>query len=251
MSVFGNYSRYYNLLYKDKDYQGEVDFVAGLLAKHSGGKAKSVLDIGCGTGNHDLLLCRKGFSIDGVDRSEEMVSVARRRAEGVPNARFHQGDATSFRLDAEFDAVISLFHVMSYLTDNAALFQAFGNAHRHLKPGGIFLFDFWYGPGVLTDRPAPRIKRMEGDGIRVHRMATPEVHAGRDIVDVNYEVLIQDLSKGTLETLKETHHMRYLFRPEIEFMLGQAGFRLLDFREWMTDREPGFQSWNAYAVAVK
>jgi SAM-dependent methyltransferase len=169
----------------------------------------------------------------------------------MPTLRFHQGDAAGFRLDAQFDAVVSLFHVMSYLTDNQSLFEAFGNAHRHLKPGGIFLFDFWYGPGVLTDRPAPRIKRMEGDGISVHRMATPEVHADRDIVDVNYEVLIQDLAKGTLETLKETHHMRYLFRPEIEFMLGQAGFRLIDFREWMTDKEPGFQTWNAYAVAGK
>ena len=58
MSVFGNYSKYYNLLYKDKDYQGEVDFVAGLVAKHSQGKAKTVLDIGSGTGNHDLLLAQ-------------------------------------------------------------------------------------------------------------------------------------------------------------------------------------------------
>ena len=252
MSVFGSYSRYYNLLYKDKDYQGEAEYIAGLIRKYSGGKAKSLIDVGCGTGNHDVLLARMGFEVDGVDRSEFLIEVGRRRAEGLGNVRFHLGDATSFRLGKKADAVVSLFHVMSYQTTNAELKASFASAYEHLNPGGIFVFDFWYGPGVLSDAPALRVKKMEDEAIRVIRVATPEVHANRNVVDVNYEVLIEDKAGGKLERLNETHHMRYLFKPELDFMLESAGFKTLDFLAWMApDREPGLSTWNACIVAAK
>nr|MBA2706707.1 SAM-dependent methyltransferase [Gemmatimonadaceae bacterium] len=51
MSVFGSYSRYYDLLYRDKDYAAESAYVASLLAVHAPG-ARSILEIGCGTGAH-------------------------------------------------------------------------------------------------------------------------------------------------------------------------------------------------------
>ena len=76
MKAFGNYSRYYNLLYKDKDYKGEAGFIHDLIQKYSPG-AKSILDLGCGTGRHDLLLAEKGYAITGVDMSEEMLLIAR------------------------------------------------------------------------------------------------------------------------------------------------------------------------------
>lgn len=252
MSVFGSYSRYYNLLYKDKDYQGEADYIAGLIRKYSGGKAKTLIDIGCGTGNHDLLLAKHGFQVDGVDRSEDMIQVARRRAEGLNSLQFHLGDATDFRLGKKSDAVVSLFHVMSYQTSNDALMKSFQSAYEHLSPGGIFIFDFWYGPGVLTDRPALRVKKMEDESIKVLRVATPTLDPNRNVVDVHYEVLIEEKATGRLERLDETHHMRFLFKPELDFMLGAVGFKVLDFLEWMApDREPGASTWNACIIAVK
>ncbi|MBW8886649.1 MAG: methyltransferase domain-containing protein [Fibrobacteres bacterium] len=252
MSVFGSYSRYYNLLYKDKDYQGEADYIAGLVRQYSGGKAKSLIDVGCGTGNHDVLLAKHGFEVDGVDRSEDMIRVGRQRAEGMKNLRFHLGDATDFRLGKKADAVVSLFHVMSYQTTNEALKSSFVSAFEHLAPGGIFVFDFWYGPGVLTDPPVLRVKKMEDESIKVLRVASPEIHPNRNVVDVNYEVLIEDKATGKLERLNETHHMRYLFKPELDFMLAAAGFKVVDFLEWMTsDREPGISTWNACIVASK
>ena len=76
MATFGNYSRYYNLLYKDKDYSGETGFIHDLIQKHSPA-AKTILDLGCGTGRHDFLLAEKGYAITGVDMSEEMLLIAR------------------------------------------------------------------------------------------------------------------------------------------------------------------------------
>ncbi len=252
MSVFGNYSRYYNLLYKDKDYQGEAEYIAGLIRKYSGGKAKSLIDVGCGTGNHDVLLARMGFDVDGVDRSEDMIQVGRRRAEGQKNIRFHLGDATDFRLGKKADAVVSLFHVMSYQTTNEALRKSFESASAHLAAGGLFVFDFWYGPGVLTDPPVLRVKKMEDESIKVLRVATPGMDANRNTVEVNYEVLIEEKATGKLDRLNETHYMRYLFKPELDFMLEQTGFKVLDFLEWMApDKQPGTSTWNACIVATR
>jgi len=53
MEHFGDiYSQYYDLLYQDKDYVGEVKYVDNLIAKFSEGKSKTILDMGCGTGKH-------------------------------------------------------------------------------------------------------------------------------------------------------------------------------------------------------
>ena len=52
-----------------------------------------------------------------------------------------------------------------------------------------------------------------------------------------------------MEILKETHRVRYLFIPEIERLCKEAGFVLIDAREWMTDREPGLDTWGVYFVA--
>ena len=42
----------------------------------------------------------------------------------------------------------------------------FKTAAKHLKQNGVFIFDFWYGPGVLTDPPALRQKRLENNEMK-------------------------------------------------------------------------------------
>ena len=79
MSVFGAYSRYYNLLYQDKDYAGEAEYVRSLISRHFP-QARAVLDLGCGTGRHDLLLAQMGYEVTGVDQSEEMLAIAKGKA---------------------------------------------------------------------------------------------------------------------------------------------------------------------------
>jgi SAM-dependent methyltransferase len=258
MTVFGPYSRYYDLLYRDKDYAGEAEYVHGLLQKHHP-VAKSILDLGCGTGRHDLLLAQKGYNVNGVDLSGEMLAVAERQIEeGVIKAHksgsvlplsFSQGDLRSIRLNRTFDAVISLFHVMSYQATNDDLLAAFVTARNHLAPGGVFIFDCWYGPAVLTDRPAVRIRSLEDNEIAVTRFAEPVIHPNENLVDVNYLVFVRDKASGEVEELKETHRMRYLFLPEIKLLLRDAGLSIVEAREWVTERQPGFDTWGVYVVA--
>jgi SAM-dependent methyltransferase len=262
VSVFGAYSRYYNLLYKDKDYAGEANYVSGLIRQHRPG-AKSVLDLGCGTGQHAFCLAEKGYTVTGVDRSAEMLAVARAQlSEKMSNPTagevwdasplaFLQGDLRSVRLNRTFDVVVSLFHVMSYQTGNDDLRAAFATAHEHLGPGGVFIFDSWYGPGVLTDRPAVRVKRMEDDEIVVTRIVEPAMFPNENLVETNYQIMIRDKANGAVEELYETHRMRYLFRPEVALLLEGAGMELVANTEWMTEKAPEFSTWGACFVARK
>jgi len=82
--------------------------------------------------------------------------------------------------------VIALFHVMSYQPRNADLRDAFATASAHLKRGGIFIFDYWYGPAVLTNLPTVRVKRVENGDIGVLRLSEPSIKVNENIVDINY-----------------------------------------------------------------
>ncbi len=247
MSVFGHYSTYYNLLYKDKDYSGEADYTHRLIQKYRP-DAKTILDLGCGTGRHDIILSQKGYAVTGVDLSEEMLAVAHASVDSpspAPQPSFQQGDIRTVRLGKTFDVVVSLFHVMSYQIDNKDLEAAFFTAREHLNPGGVFLFDCWYGPAVLTDKPAVRVKKFEDASVEIVRIARPDMHVNLNRVDVNYEVLVIDKATKKTNTFFETHKMRYLFQPEIIrlFEINRIAPRFSG--EWLTGRELSTDTWSA------
>jgi ubiquinone/menaquinone biosynthesis C-methylase UbiE len=252
MSIFNNYAHYYDLLYLDKDYVGETKFVQQLIQTHAP-NAQNILELGCGTGNHAVFLAKEGYQIHGVDLSQEMLQKADSRLSQLhpqlaSQLKFTHGDVRHLRLNQTFDAIISLFHVISYQTTNEDLLAAFTTVKEHLKPGGIFVFDIWYGPAVLSDRPTVRVKRLEDEEIKVTRVAEPVIYPNENLVDVNYQIFIQDKTSGAVEEIQETHRMRYLFKPELELLLQNVGLKIVNEMEWMSGRALGFHTWGSVFV---
>jgi SAM-dependent methyltransferase len=254
MNVFNHYARYYDLLYRDKDYSGEAEFIDRLIQTYAS-NTQNILELGCGTGGHAVFLAQKGYQIHGVDFSQEMLKEATNRLDQLPSKlasrlKFDYGDIRQVRLNQTFDVVIALFHVISYQTTNEDLLAALATVKEHLTPGGLFIFDVWYGPAVLTEKPVVRVKRLENEEILVTRIAEPVMHPNENLVDVNYQIIIRDKISNVVEELHETHHMRYLFKPEINLLLNEFGFKLVDSREWITGREAGFNTWGVYFTAT-
>lgn len=252
--VFDSYSRYYDLLYRDKDYAGEAAYLASHLRRHAP-KAASILELGCGTGTHAEHLARAGFTVHGVDQSESMLARAAARKSALPaelaaRLSFGRGDARTVRTGAQYDAVISLFHVMSYQTGNADLQAAFATAATHLRPGGLFLFDFWYGPAVLAQQPEVRVRRLADERIEVTRIAEPVMHPNENVVDVNYTVIIDDKATGGSERVRETHRMRYLFLPELALLRGGI-FEERATLAWMSVQAPGAETWSGFQILAR
>jgi SAM-dependent methyltransferase len=250
--IFQRYSAYYDLLYADKDYAAEVDYVASRL-RVVNPTVTTLLEFGSGTGCHGRLLASKGFDVFGIERSETMAAEARRssalRSQTLPG-RFDcmHGDIRSAKAHRTVDAVISLFHVVGYQTGNDDLIETFSNAHAHLREGGRFLFDVWHGPAVLSDRPAVRVKRAEDHETKLTRVAEPALDFNRNIVTVAYTIFAESKTHGTITTFQETHPMRFLFPTEVQLLASQTGFDVEVTEEFGTGRAASERTWGVCYV---
>lgn len=252
--VFDAYAEYYDLLYRDKDYVAEANYVASAISKRNP-DAKRILELGCGTGGHAVLLASMGFSVLGIDVSPQMIARAEARKKNLPSeaasrVSFQVGDVRDFRNGTIFDAVVLLFHVMSYQTTNRDLKDTLATAHEHLTPGGTLLFDFWHGPAVLHQKPEIRVKRLADDRIEVTRIAEPTLDVGASTVEVSYSLFVTEKASGHIGKVSETHKLRYLFLTELEELLA-GRFASVAASEWMTGNTLTTETWNAVVCAAR
>src|SRR5262245_20319947 len=127
-AAFQHYSTCYDLLYGDKDYAAEADYVAHTL-RDADPTARHLVEFRSGTGRHGRLLEERGFRVFGLERSESMIAAARKKPAfsqtGAGSFECVQGDIRTVRLDRVFDGVVALFHVVSYQTGNLEVLQTF------------------------------------------------------------------------------------------------------------------------------
>ncbi len=85
--LFDRIAGYYDLLHEDVDYAGECRLLERVCARFLSRPPASVLDLGCGTGSHALLLAKRGHQVTGIDASPGMLRVARAKGTGHPPDR--------------------------------------------------------------------------------------------------------------------------------------------------------------------
>ncbi|NTW59096.1 MAG: class I SAM-dependent methyltransferase [Nitrospirae bacterium] len=242
------YAGAYDALYQDKDYEKECDYLEALFKKYDY-RPKTILDLGCGTGGHALILARRGYHVAGVDRSAAMLAIAKKKAvDQRLDIEFIEGDLTRISTSKKYDAVMSLFAVMGYQTTNVALAAACKVANDCLVPGGIFMFDCWHGNAVITDKPVPRIKEIDsGSGEKIIRFTLPEIDEMNHVMQVNFRVWHTNGNEFT-ET-SESHPMRFFFPQEIRYFLEVAGFKAVDLYPFLKlDTPLTDKDWNMMAV---
>lgn len=250
--VFEAYSQYYDLLYKDKNYSGETEYIYSLINQFCP-QTKNILELGCGTGIHAKQLAEKGYYVEGIDLSETMLSRAiERQSESTAavsqRLSFLEGDIRTYESALRFDTIISLFHVMSYMTTNEDLNQTFKTVKKHLRSGGIFVFDCWHGPGVLNDKPVSRSKYFENELVSITRNARPVLFPAKNTVDVNFDIIIHNKKTNDEIKLQELHSMRYLFIEELKSIVDINGLEIIHMEEWVTKNILTENSWNACYV---
>ena len=196
-----------------------------------------------------------GYEIHGVDISGAMLKIAEARqgeltCEIRERINFSQGDIRSVRLRPRYDVVLSLFHVLSYQTTQQDVAMALDTIADHLTPGGVCLFDFWYGPAVLSSPPAVRLKRLQDQSVSILRISEPTLRPNENVVDVDYLFFVREQPIGQLaREFRESHRMRYFFMPELLNFLEAAGLVPLQWGEWLTGNPPGTDTWSVYILA--
>jgi SAM-dependent methyltransferase len=252
-AMFGQeYAGAYDAIYRNKDYEGEVDLIERILVRHGLDGPRRLLDLGCGTGNHALPLARRGHAVVGVDRSPAMLARARAKASAAPAAcavAFHQSDIRELDLGRRFDAVLMMFTVLGYQLEDADLTAALAAVRRHLDPGGLFVFDVWNGLAVLADRPGERRVSVTDGSTRITRNTQAELDIPRHLCRICFDLERMD-GGGRIEKWREEHVMRYHFAQELELTLRQNQLDLVSLRSFPDDQAPADErAWNVVGVA--
>lgn len=251
-TVFGSaYASVYDTLYADKDYERECDDIEGAFKQHGDRSIQRILDLGAGTGGHAFPLARRGYDVHGVDLSSGMIERARVKAAGVGGLkpRFTQGDIRSVEIGERFDAALMMFAVLGYQAQNDDVLAALANARRHLRDGGLLVFDVWHGPAVMTHPPTDRVRVMTTQSGRVLRLTRPEMDIRANVCRVQFHTF--DLRGSVVEReSEETHVMRYFSLPELDLLLKFAGFAPLRYSPFPVSNEPVTQdTWNILCIA--
>jgi SAM-dependent methyltransferase len=251
--LFGaEYANAYDTVYNDKDYVREIGIIDCLLQAHKDGPIRTILDLGCGTGNHALPLAQQGYEVVGIDRSAEMLACARDKAVSrwlKGDANFYQDDIRRVQLAQSFDACLMMFAVLGYQRENRDVLAALRTARRHLRSGGLFIFDTWYGPAVLRQGPSDRVKLIPTEKGHVLRAASGELDVQRHLCRVRY-LLWKMEGQRLAGYTEEVHNMRYFFPLELNLFLECSGFaplRLGVLPEF--EREPDTTTWNVLGLA--
>lgn len=244
--VFSDYADFYDVYYADKNYSAEADFVLELASQYTK-EPKTLLDMGCGTGRHLAEFVRRNLKCDGFDLSESMLEQARQRLAGT-QVGLSQANLTSFKNGKQYDLVVSMFAVMGYLTTNEDFLAGLRTAREHLRPGGIFIFDGWFGPAVLAQKPEKRRHEYQDGDKTVVRAVSPALDPVGQTVTVDYEISV--MSNGQiLKQSNETHCMRYMFVQEMALAMQVAKMELVYACPFMKKGAPlSTDEWNVTFV---
>ena len=142
MSCYEALAASYDGLTRDIPYEKYLRFFKTLLRRH-GVTATTVLDLACGTGSLSVLLAKHGYRVLGVDRSEEMLTVAAEKAmELEENQPFFVAQPMQrLKIPEPVDACVCALDSINYVTKPQDVQKAFRRVYESLRPGGLFVFD--------------------------------------------------------------------------------------------------------------
>ena len=243
--IFELYSKYYDLIYSNKDYYKEVCYIHKLLKKH-GLYKKTLLEFGSGTGKHARHFVKKGYKVHGIEKSHAMTARCRK----INGFTFQQGDIRTTKIKKKYEIILALFHVFSYQVKNQDLDRLFKNARHHLKMKGVLGFDFWYTPAVNFQKPKIRLLEIKKKNFKLMRLAEPTI-LKKKIVKVNYTILIKNLFNKKIDIIKESHLMRHFSLTELSRLFVKHRFICLHTRELSSNRKPGKKTWGVFCLLQK
>jgi SAM-dependent methyltransferase len=225
-NLYSRLAKYYDDLHSRREYPEEVAFVKEIFRKFSESATERTLDLFCGTGGHSIPAARLGFDVVGLDASQDMLSIARRKVRSDElSVRFEMGDCRALPFASEFDLVFGFGQSLQYLVSYDEIRDSFRGIHRALRPGGICIFDIIDGWRMLQPFES-RDFDITRDGTRILRLARTELDRYRRIAlsRVTWVINTPDNHMDLDETIEE---YRIFFVDELVFLLQISGFEVL------------------------
>ncbi len=204
--------------------RGDLDVYDALVDELG---ARSVLDVGCGTGTFACRLAAKGLEVTGVDPALASLDIARAKP-GADKVRWLHGDATNLP-SMTVDLAIMTGNVAQVFIDDADWQATLLGVRNALAPGGLFVFE--------TRDPSKRAWEKWTPGRTSRRIDV----SGEGQVEQWYEVLSEEGERVTFrsvfhflrdgEVLESISTLRFRSRSAVELSLAQCGFDVVEVRD--------------------
>lgn len=252
MRIYQELAYVYDLIWGHKDYACEVSHLEKVFRKYSK-KVTSILDVGCGTGNHAKEFVARGYNLVGIDLNAPMVRIASQK---IPAAEFLQADMHCFKLFRRFDAILCLFSTFNYCPDSKVAETVLKNFYDHLSDDGMLIIEL-----IPSNYPLPRSTTVgvfpnKEIGIFPHR----DDLSVAQICSIIPDLYRQQLYTGSVFFIQENgcitfamdRHVQHLFSPHrLENMMKFIGFHSLEVFDGYSFKNYDLRSSRALIVSTK
>jgi len=234
-----NYTKFAKI-YSSGSYPEYSRYVAGKLLDILGKleiRPDGILDLACGEGTFVREAEDLGFDAWGIDKSEEMIRIAKDKAtRDGESPTFLRADMRDFSLEKKFDLVTSWFDSMNYLLKRAGLRRTFESVYDHLNRNGYFVFDVntIYGLSVQWQEESCYVQRDDGEVYEVHRTSYEEAEK---IATLDITFFLRE-GEGLWNRYEESHRERGYELNEISRTGEEAGLELKAIWDDLEDFSP-------------
>ena len=252
-SCYGKYASIYDVLYSDKPYKAEAQFIDDCFHGYGDHNINKILELACGTGSHSLELEKKGYEIIATDFSEEMIKCAKQKANIVKSKiDFRCLDMRSVNLvEHPFDAIICLFDSIGYINSNEDLNKTFAGISNYLRTDGLFIFEFWHAAAMLMHYEPIKTRYQKTECGNVLRISETELDYLNQIASVHYTIY-ELLNNGTFTSHTEIHKSRFFLIQEMANFLTKNGLTPIKFFDGFSFNEKiSDNTWHILGVAQK
>lgn len=225
------YAAHYDALHQDRDLSAACARIRALLEFTPPAAPRRLLDFGCGTGAHALLLAGADLEVVGVDPAADMIEQARRKLRpGGPPVEFVTGSSPEVlrrcRAGA-FHGVISLFNVFNCMASAAEMQGHLFNLRALTMAGGRMLVELWHGDAVLSSTPRSKTRRVRPAGAPrtlITQTLSPTLDRASRRISLHYATTVHDEASGAWENYEQVQEVHFLAAAEYEDLFTAAGW---------------------------
>jgi len=226
MKLYSELAKYYfNIEEKERDINNDISLIKSLS---NNTLPPTLLDLGCGSGEHINRLSKEGFSCVGIDKSPLMIQTAKSRFPDI--AEFKIMDMINIKFFNKFDIIISLFGSFNYIIEDTSINKVLLNTCSALKKNGTAIFEIWNTSPLkkLQSKTTDYVSTTNYKGIKIKRKRNFKFLEDGDktIVEINY---LYTILNERVITIKDKHIMRTFTQGEINRFINNNGFKINAF----------------------
>lgn len=247
------FADYYDIMSESrfKNIHQELEFFQFIFHTYAHIEVKKILDAGCGTGRHSIALIKSGYEVTGLDRSQNMLKIFRKKLEWENlKGKIVKKDMKNMDFTEEFHAIICMNSAFMYLLTDKDILHTLKCFHDALESGGVAIIDIMNFLNLMGRYQENLVEKYNKDGITMERAIKHWVEDVPGIWNHQEFGIVQD--KGETMTYHELHRFRMLNYNEMKGFLNAAGFtKIKCFGEFVAREEVKSNSKRLIFVAIK